>query len=101
MEVETITQEAATENRLQRALGRMIEIKHQRNLLEQEEQPIKDDSFDYLTGIVHTTSGRFVANDITADVHVSYRPQREYDAEEFQKIKGSRGAAQPGKEGRG
>ncbi len=87
MEVETITQEMDTETRLQRAFERMIEIKHPRNLLEQEEQQIKDDAFDYLTGIAHTTSGRFVANDITADVYVSYRPQREYDTEGLRKIK--------------
>ncbi len=87
MEVETITQEADTEIRLQKAFERMIEIKHQKNLLEQEEQQIKDDAFDYLTGVTHTTSGRFVANDVTADVYVSYRPQREYDAEELEKIK--------------
>lgn len=87
MEVETITKEADTETRLQRAFERMIEIKNQKNLLEQEEQRIKDDAFDYLTGVAHTTSGRFVANDVTADVYVSYRPQREYDAEELQKIK--------------
>lgn len=61
MEVEIITQEADTETRLQKAFERMIEIKHQKNLLEQEEQLIKDDAFDYLTGVVHTTSGRFVA----------------------------------------
>ena len=87
MEVETITQEMDTETRLQKAFERMIEIKHQKNLLEQEEQQIKDDAFDYLTGVAHTTSGRFVANDVTADVYVSYRPQREYDTEEVQKIK--------------
>ena len=87
MEVETITKEADSETRLQRAFERMIEIKNQKNLLEQEEQRIKDDAFDYLTGVAHTTSGRFVANDVTADVYVSYRPQREYDAEELQKIK--------------
>jgi hypothetical protein len=87
MEVETITQEPVTETRFQRAFERMIEIKHQKYLLEQEEQQIKDDAFDYLTGVAHTTSGRFVANDVTADVYVSYRPQREYDTEELQKIK--------------
>ncbi len=87
MEVETITQEEETETRRQKAFERMIEIKHQKNLLEQEEQRIKDDAFDYLTGVAHTTSGRFVANDVTADVYVSYRPQREYDTEEVQKIK--------------
>ena len=38
---------------------------------------IKDDAFDSLTGVAHTTSGRFVANDITADVYVSFRPQRD------------------------
>ena len=75
MEVETITQEAETETRLQKAL------------LEEEEQLTKDDAFDYLTGVAHTTSGRFVANEITADVCVSYRPQREYDTEGRQKIK--------------
>ncbi|HQT92682.1 MAG TPA: hypothetical protein PL001_11725 [Candidatus Kryptobacter bacterium] len=48
---------------------------------------IKDDAFDYLTGVAHTTSGRFVANDTTADVYVSYRPQREYDEEGLQKLK--------------
>jgi hypothetical protein len=48
---------------------------------------IKDDTFDYLTGVAHTTSGRFVANDVTADVYVSYRPQREYDTDQLQKIK--------------
>ena len=87
MEVETITPEADTETRLQRAFERLVEIKHQKNLLEQEEQLIKDDAFDYLTGVAHTTSGRFVANDVTADVYVSYRPEREYDSEGFQKIK--------------
>ena len=87
MEVETITQEADTGIRLQKAFERMIEIKHQKNLLEQEEQQIKDDAFDYLTGVAHTTSGRFVANDVTADVYVSYRPQREYDTDQLQKIK--------------
>lgn len=87
MEVETITQEAGIETRLQRAFERLIEIKHQRTLLDAEEQLIKDDAFDYLTGIAHTTSGRFVANNVTADVYVSYRPQREYDVEEAQKIK--------------
>ncbi len=87
MEVETITKEADTETRLQKAFERMIEIKHQKNLLEQEEQQIKDDAFDYITGVAHTTSGRFVANDITADVYVSYRPQREYDTEGLQKLK--------------
>ena len=54
---------------------------------EKVEQLIKDDAFDYLTGVAHTTSGRFVANDITADVYVSYHPQREYDTEGLQKIK--------------
>ena len=87
MEVETITQEAGTETKLQRAFERLIEIKHQRTLLDAEEQLIKDDAFDYLTGVAHTTCGRFVANDITADVYVSYRPQRDYDTEGFQKIK--------------
>lgn len=87
MEVDTITLEADTETRLQRAFERMIEIKHQKNLLEQEEQLFKDDAFDYLTGVAHTTSGRFVANDVTADVYVSYRPQREYDTEGLQKVK--------------
>ena len=87
MEVATITKEADTETRLQRAFERMIEIKHQKTLLEQEELQIKDDAFDYLTGVAHTTSGRFVTNDVTADVYVSYRPQREYDTEELQKIK--------------
>ena len=87
MEVDTITQEMDTETRLQKAFERMIEIKNQKNLLEQEEQQIKDDAFDYLTGIAHTTSGRFVANDVTADVYVSYRPQREYDTDQLQKIK--------------
>ncbi len=51
------------------------------------EQLIKDDPFDFLTGVAHTTSGRFVANNVTADVYVSYRPQREYDTEGLQKIK--------------
>ena len=37
MEAETITQEIDSETRLQRAFARMIEIKHQKNLLEQEE----------------------------------------------------------------
>ena len=87
MEVETITQEVNPDIRLQKAFERMIEIKHQKILLEQEEQQIKDDAFDYLTGVAHTTSGRFVANDVTADVYVSYRPQREYDTEELQKIR--------------
>ncbi|MCL4510054.1 MAG: hypothetical protein M1470_03165 [Bacteroidetes bacterium] len=87
MEVETITQEAGTETKLQRAFERLIEIKHQRTLLDAEEQLIKDDAFDYLTGVAHTTCGRFVANDITADVYVSYRPQREYDADQLQKVK--------------
>ncbi|MCL5266964.1 MAG: hypothetical protein M1469_02535 [Bacteroidetes bacterium] len=74
-------------DKLQTAIERLIEIKHQKNLLEQEEQQVKDDAFDYLTGVAHTTSGRFVGNDVTADVYVSYRPQREYDTEELQKIK--------------
>ena len=87
MEVETITQEVNTETRLQRAFERLIDIKHQRTLLDAEEQLIKDGAFDYLTGVAHTTCGRFVANDVTADVYVSYRPQREYDTEELQKIK--------------
>ena len=87
MEVETIIQKADTETRLQRAFERIIEIKHQRTLLDTEEQLIKDDAFDYLTGVAHTTSGRFVANDVTADVYVSYRPQREYDTEGLQKIR--------------
>ncbi|MDG6998835.1 MAG: hypothetical protein JRN15_06950 [Nitrososphaerota archaeon] len=87
MEVDTITQAVDTETTLQKAFKRVIEIKHQKNLLEQEEQQTKDDAFDYLTGVAHTTSGRFVANDITAEVYVSYRPQREYDNEEMKKIK--------------
>ena len=66
---------------------RSIEIKHQRTLPDAEEESIKDDAFDYLTGVAHTKSGRFVANGVTADVYVSHRPQREYDAEELQKIK--------------
>ena len=87
MEVTTITQGADTETRLQIAFERLIEIKHQRTILDAEEQLIKDDAFDYLTGVAHTTSGRFVANDVTADVYVSYRPQREYDTDQLQKIK--------------
>ncbi len=87
MEAETITEEVGSETRRQRAFERLIEIKNQKNLLEQEEQLLKDDAFDYLTGIAHTTSGRFVANDVTADVYVSYRPQREYDTDQLQKIK--------------
>jgi predicted RNA-binding protein (virulence factor B family) len=87
MEVYPITQEVDVETRLQRTFERLIEIKHQKNLLEQEEQQIKDDAFDYLTGVAHATAGRFVANGVTADVYVSYRPQCEYDAEELQKIK--------------
>ncbi len=79
MEVDTITQEVDTETRLQRAFERLIEIKHQRTLLDAEEQLIKDDAFDYLNGVVHATSGRFVANDITADVYVSYLPQSSTD----------------------
>ncbi len=87
MELATITQEVNTEARLQKAFERLIEIKHQRTLLDAEEQLIKDDAFDYLTGVAHTTSGRFVANEVTADVYVSYRPQREYDTDQLQKIK--------------
>ena len=87
MLAETLTEEIDTQARLQAAFERLIEIKHQKTLLEQEEQQIKDDAFDYLTGVAHTTSGRFVANDVTADVYVSYRPQREYDTEEVQRIK--------------
>ena len=87
MEVDTITQELDTEAKLQRAFERMIEIKRQKTLLEAEEQLIKGDAFDYLTGVAHTTSGRFVANDITADVFVSYRPNREYDTDQLLKIK--------------
>ncbi len=87
MEVYTITQEAGIETRLQEAFERLIEIKHQKTLLDAEEQLIKDDAFDYLTGVAHTISGRFVANDITADVFVSYRPDREYDTEGPQKIR--------------
>ncbi len=87
MEVATITKEADTKTRLQRAFERMIEIKHQKTLLEQEELQIKDDAFDYLTGVAHTTSGRFVANDVTADVYVSYRPEREYNTEGLQKLR--------------
>ena len=87
MEAETIIQEVDTETRLQKAFERMIEIKHERTLLDAEEQLIKDDAFEYLTGVANTTSGRFVANDVTADVYVSYRPQREYDTDELQKIK--------------
>ncbi len=87
MEAETIIQEVDTETRLQKAFERMIEIKHERTLLDAEEQLIKDDAFEYLTGVANTTSGRFVANDVTADVYVSYRPQREYDTDQLQKIK--------------
>ncbi|MCL5033550.1 MAG: hypothetical protein M1395_00420 [Bacteroidetes bacterium] len=64
-----------------------VETKHQKTPLEAEERLVKDDASDYITGVAHTTSGRFVANDITADVYVSYRPQRDYDTEGFQKIK--------------
>ena len=88
MEVDAITREAHTETRLQRAFERLIEIKHWRTLLDAEEQLIKDDAFDYLTGVAHTTSGRFVANDVTADVYVSYRPQREYNQDQLQRLKG-------------
>ncbi len=87
MEADTLTKTVDTESRLQAAFEKLIEIKHQRTLLEEEEQLLKDDAFDYLTGVAHTTSGRFVANDLTADVYVSYRPQREYDAGQLQKIK--------------
>lgn len=86
MDFDTITQEVDTETRLQTAFERLIEIKHQRTLIDAEEQLIKDDAFEYITGVAHTTSGRFVANDVTADVYVSYRPQREYDTEGLQKI---------------
>ena len=42
MEVQTITQETETETRLQRAFERLIEIRHQRILLDAEElQKIK------------------------------------------------------------
>ncbi len=87
MEQEVLTQEQDTAAGLQKAFERMIEIKNQKNLLEQEEQLLKDDAFDYLTGVAHTTCGRFVANDVTADVYVSYRPQREYDEETLVRIK--------------
>ena len=87
MLAETLTQEADTGTRLQAAFERLIEIKHQKTLLEEEEQLLKDDAFDYLTGVARTTSGRFVANDVTADVYVSYRPQREYDSDQLQKIR--------------
>ena len=73
--------------KLQKSFERLIEIKHQKALLEAEEQDLKDDAFDYLTGVARTTCGRFVANDVTADVYVSYRPQREYDEETIEKIR--------------
>ena len=41
MEVETITMKMDTEARLQKAFERMIEIKHQKYLLEQEESAHK------------------------------------------------------------
>lgn len=87
MEADTMTQPVDTQTKLQTAFERLIEIKHQKTLLEEEEQLLKDDAFDYLTGVAHTTSGRFVANEVTADVYVSYRPQREYDGDQLQKIK--------------
>jgi hypothetical protein len=76
-----------SEEKLQRSFERLIEIRKQKSLLDEEEQSLKGDAYDYLIGIAHTTSGRFVANDITADVFVSYRPNREYDTEGLQKIK--------------
>lgn len=76
-----------SEEKLQRSFERLIEIRKEKALLEEEEQSLKGDAYDYLIGIAHTTSGRFVANDITADVFVSYRPEREYDTEGLQKIK--------------
>ena len=91
MEVDTITREVVTDTRLQTAFERLIEIKHQKTLLEAEEQLIKDDAFDYLTGVEHTTCGRFVVNNITAEVYVSYRPQREWKTGELQKVKNLEG----------
>lgn len=76
-----------SEEKLQKSFERLIEIREAKSLLEEEEQSLKANAYDYLIQVAHTTSGRFVANDITADVFVSYRPEREYDTEGLQKIK--------------
>ena len=93
MFTETITETKPTNqsfsdsDKLQASFERLIEIRKQKSLLEEQEQSLKGDAYDYLIEVAHTTSGRFVANDITADVFVSYRPEREYDTEGLQKIK--------------
>ena len=66
-------------------MERRIGVKHHKIHLEEKEKLLQEDDFDDLAGVAHTTSGRFVANDVTADVYVSYRPQREYDEEGVQK----------------
>ena len=90
METETLTMtetEHKSEEELQKAFENLIEIRHQKAILEQMEESFKKDAMDYLTEIAHMSSGRFIANGVTADVHLSFRPQREYDSETQTKMR--------------
>jgi len=85
---DTITEtEHKSEEELQKAFENLIEIRHQKAILEQMEESFKKDAMDYLTEIAHMSSGRFIANGVTADVHLSFRPQREYDSETQTKMR--------------
>ncbi|MCL4509535.1 MAG: hypothetical protein M1470_00450 [Bacteroidetes bacterium] len=83
----TVEAEHKSEEDLQKAFENLIEIRHQKAILEQMEESLKKDAMDYLTEVAHMSSGRFIANGVTADVHLSFRPQREYDSETQAKMK--------------
>lgn len=88
LESDTMMQtENKSEEDLQKAFENLIEVRHQKAILERMEESLKKDAMDYLTEIAHMSSGRFIANGVTADVHLSFRPQREYDSETQGKIR--------------